>query len=157
MFAETLRLGRVRSEEERQQYLEIIDREARRLGHLVNNLLQFSRTSPSLALERQALAPLVAETVESFRPVSAGAGARLAPELAPGLEARVDADAMRQVLLNLLDNAVKYGPKGQQVLVRLDSSDGGVRLAVEDEGPGIPPDERERVFERFHRLERDRS
>jgi signal transduction histidine kinase len=160
MFAETLRLGRVRSEEERQHYLEIIDREARRLGHLVGNLLQFSRAgrgAPSLALETRELAPLVEETVESFRPLAAGAGASLTTRLAPGLAARVDADAMRQVLLNLLDNAVKYGPAGQAIVVTLDAADGALRLAVEDEGPGIPPEERQRVFERFHRLERDRS
>jgi signal transduction histidine kinase len=69
----------------------------------------------------------------------------------------VDADALRQVLLNLLDNAVKYGPRGQEVAVTLAREDGRLRLAVEDEGPGIPPEERERVFERFHRLERDRA
>jgi signal transduction histidine kinase len=160
MFAETLRLDRVRSEEERRQYLEIIDREARRLGHLLENLLQFSRSgggARSLALNTQELAPLVAEIVASFRPVAVGAGARLTTRLASGLQARVDADAWRQVLLNLLDNAVKYGPRGQEVAVTLEGAGGGLRLAVEDEGPGIPPDERERVFERFHRLERDRA
>jgi len=160
MFVETLRLDRVRSEEERQQYLEIIDRESRRLGHLLENLLQFSRSgraAASLALETREVAPLVAETVESFRAVATGAGARVTTSLAPGLKARVDADAWRQVLLNLLDNAVKYGPRGQEVVVSLEGVSGGLRLAVEDEGPGIPPGERERVFERFHRLERDRA
>jgi len=160
MFAETLRLGRVRSEEERQQYLEIIDRESRRLGHLVENLLQFSRFgrgTPSLTLATRELAPLVEETVESFRPVAAGAGAHIRTRLVPGLQARVDADALRHVLLNLLDNAMKYGPRGQEIVVTLEAADGALRLAVEDEGPGIPPHERERVFERFHRLERDRG
>ncbi len=160
MFAETLRLGRVRSEEERQQYLEIIDRESQRLGHLVENLLQFSRFgrgTPSLTLETREVAPLVEETVESFRPMAAGAGAHIRTSLAPRLQARVDAEALRHVLLNLLDNAVKYGPHGQAIVVTLEAADGALRLAVEDEGPGIPADERERIFERFHRLERDRG
>ena len=159
MFAETLRLGRVRSEEERQRSLEIIDRESRRLAHLVENLLQFSRSghrAPATNSPARELGPLVAEVVESFRPVAEGAGARLRAEVASGLWARVDADAWRQVLLNLLDNAAKYGPRGQEIVVSLAGADGQVRLAVEDEGPGIPPAERERVFERFHRLERDR-
>jgi signal transduction histidine kinase len=160
MFAETLRLDRVRTSEERSRYLEIIDRESRRLGHLVENLLQFSRSgrdTRSLAPQTRDLATLVAEVVESFRPVALGARAQVTTSLAPGLYARVDADALRQILLNVLDNAVKYGPPGQDVAVTLEGVDGGLRLAVEDQGPGIPANERERVFERFHRLARDRS
>ncbi len=161
MFAETLRLGRIRSEGERGRALEIIDREARRLGHLVENLLQFSRSgrgAPTAAPVVQELGPLVAEVVESFRPVAAASGAAVRPEVAQGLRARVDADAFRQILRNLLDNAVKYGPHGQEVAVFLEGAGPGrLRLAVEDEGPGIPPAERERVFGRFQRLERDRA
>jgi signal transduction histidine kinase len=160
MFAETMRLGRVRSEEERQRSLEIIDREARRLGHLVENLLQFSRFEKQgveAALQVQELAPLVAEVVESFLPLAASRSTRFTTHLAPALRARVDADAWRQILLNLLDNALKYGPPGQEVTVTLEECRGEVRLAVEDQGPGIPVAERERVFGRFHRLDRDRA
>lgn len=158
MFAETMRLGRVRSDDERRRCLEIIDREARRLGHLVENLLQFSRSGSPSTPAAQELGPLVGEVVESFRPIAAAAEARLRPELGAGLWARVDADAWRRVLLNLLDNAVKYGPRGQEVTVVLEAAgEGWLRLAVEDEGPGIPPAERERVFGRFHRLARDRA
>lgn len=160
MFAETLRLGRVRSEEERRQSLEIIDRESQRLSCLVDNLLQFSRSAhPLRPLELEALeaAPLVAGIVESFRPVATGAGVRIVSRVSSSGRIRVNADGWRQVLLNLLDNAVKYGPPGQEIEVTLDRVDGKVRLTVEDEGPGIPPAERERVFARFHRLERDRA
>ncbi len=160
MFAETLRLGRVRSEEERQRSLDVIDREARRLAHLVENLLQFSRSgrgAPGPDSPPRELGPLVAEVLESFRPVAESTGARLRAEIAPDLWARVDADAWRQVLLNLLDNAAKYGPPGQEIAICLDGADGQLRLSVEDQGPGIPASERERVFERFQRLERDRA
>jgi len=160
MFAETLRLRRVRSDEETRRSLEIIDREVRRLGQLVENLLQFSRAgggSLILSSEPQEVAPLVAEVAESFQPLADDAGARVTTNLMDGLQARVDAGAFRQLLLNLLDNAVKYGPRGQEVIVSLEQVNGRVRLAVEDEGPGIPPAERERVFERFHRLDRDRA
>ena len=159
LFAETLRLGRVRSEEERQRSLEVIDRESRRLSHLVENLLQFSRSgrgAPASHPAPRELGPLVGEVLESFQPVAAGAGAHLRAEVGAGLWARVDADSWRQVLLNLLDNAVKYGPRGQEVVVTLEGAEEHVRLAVEDEGPGIPAADRERVFERFRRLERDR-
>jgi signal transduction histidine kinase len=62
---------------------------------------------------------------------------------------------MRQVLLNLLDNAVKYGPRGQTVSLGLALTDGRARLWVEDEGPGIPPSDRARVWRPFVRLARD--
>jgi signal transduction histidine kinase len=78
--------------------------------------------------------------------------ARLPEEAA----ARIDPDALRQILLNLLDNAVKYGPAGQDVVVAVEPGERGVRLVVEDRGAGVPPRERLRIFERFQRLERDR-
>jgi signal transduction histidine kinase len=159
MFAETLLLGRVRSEEERRRALEIMDREARRLTHLVENVLQFSRGERGivpLALERRGLAPLLRELLEQFGPLAAGSGATLTATLDESAVAAVDADALRQVLLNLLDNAVKYGPRGQDVIVKLERTPSGARLSVEDQGPGVPMSERRRVFERFQRLARDR-
>jgi signal transduction histidine kinase len=60
-------------------------------------------------------------------------------------------------VINLLDNAVKYGKKPQQILVGLGARDGSACLFVEDEGPGVPPADRKRIFERFQRLDRDRQ
>jgi signal transduction histidine kinase len=71
--------------------------------------------------------------------------------------APVDADALRQMLLNLLDNAVKYGPAGQTVTLGLTANDGRARIWVDDQGPGIPAADRERIWDRFWRLERDRG
>jgi signal transduction histidine kinase len=159
MFAETLLLDRVRFPDERRRSLEIVDREARRLTHLVDNVLQFSRGERgalSVSPEPRLLAPIVREVVEQSRPLVGAAGTRVDASLDEAALAAVDADALRQVLLNLLDNAVKYGPRGQRVRIELTRADGLVRLAVDDEGPGIPAAERQRVFERFHRLERDR-
>ncbi len=158
MFAETLLLERVRSETERRRALEIIDREARRLTHLVENVLQFSRGERGMlgvAPERRPLAPLVREVLEQFEPLAAGSGARLLTRLDESAAAPVDADALRQVLLNLLDNAVKYGPRDQQLIVALEQGPSRVRLSVDDQGPGIPVPERRRIFERYERLQRD--
>jgi signal transduction histidine kinase len=79
--------------------------------------------------------------------------------LARGAPAPVLADRLRllQVLTNLLDNALKYSPDGTPVTVEVNEVDGGVRLVVRDRGPGIPPAERERVFEKFHRLDAQMS
>src|SRR4029077_858702 len=162
MFSETLLLGRVRSEREQMRSLEIIDQEARRLTHLVENLLHFSRSArlvTRLSPAPTALAPLVRQTVEAFTPLAATRGVILATELHDGLVAPVDADALRQMLLNLLDNAVKYGPQDQSLTVGLRASEGGrrARIWVDDQGPGIPAADRERIWDRFWRLERDRG
>src|SRR5206468_2693470 len=108
MSSETLLSGRVRSDYERERSLEIIDQEARRLTHLVENLLHISgserrvaRLSPTPAPH----APLVSEAAEGFAPLAAARCGTLCTELTDGEVAPVDADALRQMLLNLLDNA----------------------------------------------------
>lgn len=160
MFAETLLLGRTRSEGEHEHSLRIIDREVRRLSHIVDNLLQFSRAERqtlSLAVERGKPEPKIRETLELFQPLAVDSGARVVARLDADVDAMHDPDALGQILLNLLDNAVKYGPPDQEVLVGLESDNGVARLVVEDEGPGIPPRERRRIFERFYRIARDRD
>ena len=160
MFSETLLLGRVRSEGERVRSLEIIDQEARRLTHLVQNLLHFSRSErhvTQLSVARAPLAPLVREAVEAFAPLAGARGMTFRVELNDGVVAPVDADALRQMLVNLLDNAVKYGPADQLITVRLEARDGQACIQVEDQGPGIPALDRERIWARFWRLERDRD
>jgi signal transduction histidine kinase len=161
MFAETLLLGRVRTDEERRRSLQIVDQEARRLTHLVENILQFSRAERRAI--RLAPAPLdlavqVREAVECFAPIARARRVTVRTELAEGVVATVDPEALRQVLLNLLDNAVKYGPVGQTVTVSAGAGgagEGRVRVWVEDEGPGIALKDRERVWEAFVRLDRD--
>ena len=162
MFGETLLLGRVRSDAERRRSLEIIDQEARRLTHLVENLLHFSRSERQahrVAPEPTWMAPLIRSVVEAFAPLAVPRRVRLRADIADGVVAAVDPEAFRQMLLNLLDNAVKYGPEDQSVTVTLAPPDaaGRVRVTVDDQGPGIPPAERERIWERFWRLERDRG
>lgn len=160
MFAETLTLGRVRSDEERRRSLAIIDQEARRLTHLVENLLHFSRAERQTAHitpEPTALAPLVQEVIDGFAPLAAARGATLAASVPEDLVVPADPGAVRQMLLNLLDNAVKYGPAGQEVRIGAMQDNGVARLWVDDGGPGIPRADRERVWVRFWRLERDRD
>ena len=160
MFAETLLLDRVRSDEERRRGLQVIDDEARRLGHLVENVLQFARGERGalrLDLRSRDLRPLIRETLEGFEPMARRAGAAVESRLAGNLTARLDGDALRQVLLNLLDNAVKYGPEGQRIRVEAERLDGVCRIRVEDQGPGVPAGERERIWEPFRRLRRDEA
>jgi len=160
MFAETLLLDRIRSSEEGRRSLEIIDREARRLTQLVENVLEFSRAerkSGSLAKEKRELAPLIQEIVDDFESASDGGQTQFECRLSFGLMVNVDPDALRQILINLLDNAVKYGRSPQRVIVGLEAGNAMALLSVDDQGPGIPAADRERVFEHFQRLERDRQ
>jgi signal transduction histidine kinase len=160
MFSETLVLGRVRSDEERRRSLAIIDQESRRLTHLVENLLHFSRSerqTTHVTPEPTALAPLVQEVIDGFAPLAAARGATLSATVPDDLVVPADPGAVRQMLLNLLDNAVKYGPAGQEIRIAAMRDNGKARLWVDDGGPGIPRQDRERVWERFWRLERDRG
>ena len=157
MFAETLLLGRVRSEQERHRSLQIIDQEARRLTHLVDNVLQFSRSerhAVRIAPIPTELAPQVREAVEAFTPLAAARRVTIEAEV-DEVTAIADAAAVRQGLLNLLDNAVKYGPTGQTVRVGLRAHGQQVRLWVDDQGPGIPSRERDTIWLPFRRLDRD--
>ena len=159
MFAETLLLGRVRSNSERDRALTIIDKEARRLTTLVENVLHFSRAERraiQLAPEETELPDFLDEVVESFRPLAATHDVAIGTDFQDAV-ALVDRGAVRQIVLNLLDNALKYGPHGQTVQVALRTLGSFIQITVEDEGPGIPSHERERIWERFSRLERDRE
>lgn len=160
MFAETLLLGRVRSEAEERRSMEILVGESRRLTHLVDNVLMFSRGERGamrLCPAEVDLSALVEEVAETFEPLATAARSTLALEVGGGIVARVDGDAVRQALLNLLDNAIKYGPAGQTVRVALTSGAGGrVRLTVEDQGPGVPRGRR-RIWEPYVRLDGHRE
>ncbi len=157
LFLETLRLGRAKTEQDRNWSLENLERETTRLTHLVENVLQFGRashgveadgfTEPAGVIDVAAEARAIAS---AFEPLAA-AKATILVEADKPAAATVDADGLRQILLNLLDNAVKYGPKGQTVRVAVQRDGSHVRLAVSDEGPGVPANERRRVWEPFVR------
>jgi signal transduction histidine kinase len=156
LFAEPLLLGRVRSDEERLRSLQIVDQEARRLTHLVENILQFSRAEREairLAPVPSELASQVREAIEAFAPVARARHVVVQTSLENDVVCLVDPAALRQILLNLLDNAVKYGPLGQTVTITLKRTGDRARLMVDDQGPGIPPDQRNRVWEPYQRLE----
>ena len=159
MFAELLRMGWIRSEREHTRSLDIIDQEARRLGHLVDKVLCFDRAERGEAVlmrERTVLASLIREVLEAFAPLAKSRGVVVRASLDENIVAEVDRGAVRQILINLLDNAVKYGPERQRIQVDLaGTTHGTARLSVTDQGPGIPASEQSRIWEPFHRLERD--
>jgi signal transduction histidine kinase len=160
LFAETLSLGRVRTEQERHSATGVIVQEGRRLMHLVENILPFSRAErrmTRLGPEPLDLSREVQAIVDDWLPLATAADTRITTQFGAGVYAVADRSALRQMVLNLLDNAVKYGPSVQTVTVGTSSEDGRVRVWVDDEGQGIPPRERERVWDSFYRLDRDAS
>jgi signal transduction histidine kinase len=132
-----------------------------RLGTLVEQLLDLSRLeSGAVPLERTrfAAAALLAGVVDEWRPQADRCDVELETAVGPAqLTLEADEARMRQVLGNLVANAVQHSPAGGRILLRASARNGVVRLEVEDEGPGIPPEESERVFERFYRTDQARA
>jgi signal transduction histidine kinase len=158
MFSELLLGGRLRTDAERDRSLRLIDREARRLAYLVENVLDFDRGERgalTVSPEPAEVAAAVEEVVEGFAPVARARGMHVRTALDADAHARLDRGAFRQVLLNFLENAVKYGPAGQTIGVRAERIGGAVRVSVEDGGPGIPSNQRERIWEPYYRLDRE--
>ncbi len=157
LFAETLNLGRVRSDEERRAAANVIVQEGRRLMHLVENILHFSRAERQmtrLGPEPLDLNQAVRAIVDDWAPVAGNADVHIDTAFGADVHAVADRGALKQIVINLLDNAVKYGPPGQTVTVGTSSRSHRASLWVEDEGEGIPERERERVWHPFYRLDR---
>jgi PAS domain S-box-containing protein len=153
----TLRRGDVELELElRDKLLEVIAVEAARLAEIVDDLLLTSQLDSgklTVRVERCDPIEIARQEVESAR-THVPENVDLAFEAPPKLPSvAADPGQLRQVLSNLLDNAVKYSPEGGEISVELSSGDRHVRFAVRDAGLGVPAVERERIFEKFYRLD----
>jgi signal transduction histidine kinase len=161
-LVETLRGGAVDDREVRDRFLETVEEETDRLIRLVNDLLTLSRAdSAALNLQCNAvdMAQLVHLTVERMAPQAEAKDVILQVTTSADVPlALADADRIEQVLVNLLDNAIKYSRPGGHVAVRTKGEHGEqVQVQVQDEGIGIPAEELSRIGERFYRADRARS
>lgn len=141
-------------EDQRRALLRVISGEAARLTRMVSGMLAANRlaTAPPAARPCDALA-LARESVEAARVI---APQKVTIDLDGGADlpsVAADPDSVRQVLANLLENALKYAPEGRTVRLAVGSDGPLVRFSVADEGPGIPEAEQDRVFEKFFRLD----
>jgi signal transduction histidine kinase len=155
--AMTLRRRDVAVEEaQRDRLLEVVSNEADRLARIVNDILWASRLESgrmSIAIERCDAAAITSEVVDVLKS-RAPEGIEVAMRKARGLpQVAADPDKLRQILTNLIDNAIKYSPDGGRVEIELGRSGGRVRFRVTDKGLGIPPAEQDRIFEKFFRLD----
>src|SRR6185437_307073 len=140
---------------QRRELLEMIAAQATRLGSVTEEVLLASsldRDEVQLETEQVDVEEVIAETVDALAP---GVPDTISLELALGRPGHVlgDRDRLQQVLVNLIDNAVKYSPDGGQVLVSTTRTRSAIRVAVADEGIGIAPAEQGRVFEKFYRVD----
>ncbi|MBC7896094.1 MAG: HAMP domain-containing histidine kinase, partial [Cytophagaceae bacterium] len=155
LYGETLLLDRARTPADRRVAAETIVREAGRLMQMVENVLAFGRlrrdANPPV-LQSVEVAPVVHEAVAMLQPLADAVGTPVVLSVDEGSRVTGDRAMLRQVLLNLLDNAIKYGAPGTPVRVAAYQRDGRLRLAVSDGGRGVPVEERERVWLPYVRL-----
>jgi signal transduction histidine kinase len=152
MFVQLLRLGRTRNEAERERSLEIIERETHRLISLSNSVLAGAKSEMQLDSAPVDVAGVAQTAADFFMPMAQARKMRIELDLHEPAIARGDPGAIRQILINVLDNAAKYGPIGQTITIGVRKEGKLVRLWVDDCGPGIAADQRKNVWEPFHRL-----
>lgn len=160
-YVETLLGGAIDEPADSRRFLEVVHRHTERLGRLLNDLTDLSNIElGKITLDLGPVAvPDVAESVVAIlRPRADGSRVAIDLDLPPDLPAvQADHDRIHQILINLVDNAVKYTPAGGRVKLSARASDGGVEIDVTDTGVGIPAADLPRITERFYRVDKARS
>ncbi|HLI83131.1 MAG TPA: heavy metal sensor histidine kinase [Bryobacteraceae bacterium] len=153
-------LSRARAASEYRESLAVIQEESRRLSRLVEDLLNLARADAGrvqLRLENLYVNDLVAECCRSVEPLAAARNLTLACNASADIPFRGDEELLRRMVLNLLDNAIRYTPPGGRISAAVESQNGEIRIRVADTGIGIPPESVPHVFERFYRADQSRS
>ncbi len=158
--AETLLDGAVDDPEHARPLLEAAYRNAERLSRIITDLLDLSRLEAGrYQINRQVVpaAEIAGRAIDAVERAAAERGTAITAEVPPALAVMADDKALEQVLVNYLENAVKYTPSGGRVAVAARRAGDRVRIEVRDNGPGIEAAHRARVFERFYRVDPGRS
>ncbi|MBX7077656.1 MAG: PAS domain-containing protein [Nannocystaceae bacterium] len=158
--AETLLDGALEHPEAARRFVEALYRHADRLTRLIGDLLDISRIEAGkrvLSLEPLELSDLTTDVILTLEQDAKAKSISLHSEVDPGLYVMGDLKALEQVLVNLVDNAVKYTPAGGHVELSAARDGEQVRIEVRDDGPGIEPQHAKRIFERFYRVDSGRS
>lgn len=162
-FTETLLDGAMEDEETLKRFLNIIDKETTRLVRLAEDLLSLARLEKkALRIERFSfdVKETIQKIAEQFQPMLMGRKLNLTVDMAENLpEIEADEVWINQVMVNLLENAIKYSNDGTSITIKsfFNQEEDSVCIEVTDQGVGIPDDEKERVFERFYRVNKNRS
>jgi signal transduction histidine kinase len=157
MYSEMLEKNWVSSREKVAEYYKNMRQESERLSRLIENVLDFSRIQrgrKKYAFNLGNLNKCIADVVEMMRPYAAQHGFTIQTQLAELGQTAFDADAVTQIIVNLLDNAVKYARNADDKTVTIRTGTDGrfVLIEVEDHGPGVPHRQRKKIFEEFYRV-----
>ncbi len=159
-YAETLLRG-TPDEATQRQFLEIVHRQAQRIGQLVEQLLTLSeleaRDRDDVAREPVRIADVARHVAETVRGRAESRRVRVTIDVPEEVVAIADPEGLERALLNLVDNAIKYGKESGEVVVAAKAKDGRVVVTVADDGPGIAKDHLPRIFERFYRVDPGRT
>lgn len=155
LFGETLESGIVNDEKKRQEFYSIIRKESERLTHLINNVLDFSRMDTGVKeynFNEADIVEVVRSTLEAYKFHIRDNGFKIESELPESIPLRIDKDAISQVLLNLLNNAVKYSEERKYILVKVSMNSTSALISVTDHGVGMPKEELKKIFNKFYRV-----
>lgn len=158
-FIETLQDGAAEDPEIRTKFIDIIAIETSRLKRLIEDLLVLSDIESRRDHDGAAfdVREEVEETVDTLGPIAKKKNIEIIMELEEGLTLRGSADRFRQMMVNLIENAIKYSEENGHVLVSAVTDADRIVVSVRDEGIGIAPEHHERLFERFYRVDKSRS
>ncbi|MCK9594842.1 MAG: ATP-binding protein [Candidatus Omnitrophica bacterium] len=159
-FVETLLEGALEDKENNRDFLRIIHDHAERLNSLVNDLLSLSYLeSKEIILDKNDLNlnQQLEEVIAGFMAQLKKRGIAIKNELPPGLTVKADIDRIKQVFINLIDNAIKFNKENGSIRVFSQELEGEIKICVEDSGMGIPAKDIPRIFERFYRVDKARS
>lgn len=154
MFAETLEMNRVKTEEKKQEYYSIIHKESQRLTDIVNKILSFSQLDAGkkqFKSEPLDLALLCKDILDTYQFHLKNNGFEVLTNIQKGIVIMGDRDALTEVIINLLDNAIKYSDKDKRIEIKLSSESNIATLNIRDYGQGISKSDQKYIFDKFYR------
>jgi len=156
MFNETLMLGRVKEEEKKQEYYEIIFRETSRLSTIINKILSFSQMDSGKKrynLEKMDPNEIILEVIESYSHHLKEKGFSIETDLVSTAQIKADKAAFAEMIINLIDNSIKYSQDKKHLLIRTFNDHAFIIIEMKDKGIGIAKNDQKRIFEKFYRVE----
>jgi len=160
-YVDTLKDGAIKDSAKALEFLEIIGKNVQQLTNLVNDLLELSRMEShagALKIRPVNIETLINRIAVNFAPAVSGKNLNLSVEIGPDMaEALVDPDFLEKAIGNLLDNAIKYSPINGKIVISAKKELSNLIITVSDTGIGIPPEDLDRIFERFYRVDKSRS